>query len=205
MIAGRIASVFGALALAGCSTLPDTSTYVPPPQGSTWTSQLKLSGSYGSGAPRVTTTMSMHRWQDRDVLAFKTPNGAILAKHDGCWIAQLAGAEPLITWDPDVCGQRPYNIGQTHTRPFKATNHRTKRTFDVEGRWTIEAYEAIDVPAGQFHAFRMRYTDNLGNDNLDWTVPELGIFVKSRRTRGANHPQGPGTFESELVSHTIRR
>ena len=75
----------------------------------------------------------------------------------------------------------------------------------MDARWTIEAYEAVEVPAGRFLAFRTRYTDNVGNDNLDWVSPELGIFVKSRRTRDAKNPQGPGTFESELVSHTIRR
>jgi hypothetical protein len=43
------------------------------------------------------------------------------------------------------------------------------------------------------------------NENVVWFSPELGIFVKQNLRRTAKHPAGPGTRDSELVSHTITR
>ena len=69
----------------------------------------------------------------------------------------------------------------------------------------VEAYEDVTVPAGTFKAFKVRTTDTMGNDNVVWFSPELGIFVKQNNRRTAQHAQGPGTRDIELVSQSIRR
>lgn len=201
----RLAGLLGALALGGCSTLPDTSSYRPPPQGATWTNNVRLTGSYGAGERQVTSTMGTHRWQGRDVTAVKTPTGGVLIEIDGGWIAQLAGDEPVLTWDPPISFNRPLVVGDRYSKKMKATNHRTKRTVEFEGTWTVEAYEVVNVPAGRFLAYRVAYTDTTGTSRLDWLEPGLNIFVKSSVKRMAQNPNGAGTFDSEVVSHTISR
>jgi len=68
------------------------------------------------------------------------------------------------------------------------------------------AHLRIDsVPAGTFKAFRVRSTDTLGNDNVVWFAPQLGIFVKQNLRRTDQSAQGAGTRDIELVSQTIRK
>jgi hypothetical protein len=43
--------------------------------------------------------------------------------------------------------------------------------------------------------------NTLGDDNVSWYSPELGIFVKQMNRRTDKHPQGAGTQNVELVSY----
>lgn len=199
------AVVLGVLVPAGCATVPNTDRYVAPPQGSTWTNAVQTSGSFGSGNRQAKTTMGMQTWQGRSLLAFQSDPFTVIAEQDGCWVAQLRGTTPLFSWDPPICANRPFIVGETSTKKFHVMVHETKQSIDIEGRWKVEAYEEINVPAGRFAAFKITYSDNVGNERTDWSSPELGVFVKSSVRRNTQHRLGAGTIESELVSHTITR
>lgn len=149
--------------------------------------------------------MGERMWQGQKLNAYESQDLTLLARPTGDWVAQVKGDTPMVSWDPPVTWNWPLEVGKTGTRSFRVTLHWTKQTIPVEDRWTVEAYEDVTVPAGTFKAFRVRTTDNMGNDNVNWFSPELGIFVKSSLKRSAKHSAGAGTREIELVSHTIRR
>lgn len=190
---------------AGCASIPDTTRYNPPPQGSTWTNAIRTTGSYGNDTRQATTTMGTELWQGRQRLAYRGSPVTVIADDGGCWITWLNGTTPVFTWDPPICSNRPFVVGDVHSKKIRVTVHQTKQTVDLDARWKIEAYEEVRVPAGTFNAFKISYVDNVGNERIDWGVPELGITVKSSIKRTAAHRQGAGTQESELVSHTIKR
>lgn len=194
-----------ALVVAGCATAPTLAKYPMPPQGATWTSAVTLSGSFGSGSRQSKTTMGMASWEGRNMTAFQGEPITTFVDSNGCWIAQAAGGKPMFSWNPPICHRYPISVGNAWSDARQLTMHQAKRTMNVESSWRVEAYEEITVPAGKFPAFRIAYSDNNGTERLDWLNPELGLFVKSSVKRTAKNPNGPGSVESELVSHTIRR
>jgi hypothetical protein len=70
---------------------------------------------------------------------------------------------------------------------------------------TVEAFEEVTVPAGTFKAFRVRASNNMGEQSVNWLSPELGLFVKGRTERTAEHPAGAGVREMELKTVDVRR
>jgi predicted transcriptional regulator YdeE len=66
---------------------------------------------------------------------------------------------------------------------------------------TVEAYEEVTVPAGTYMTFKVKTSNTLGDENVQWWNPDLGLFVKSKLTRTSKSAQGPGTRETELVSY----
>lgn len=194
-----------ATVVTGCATAPTLEKYSMPPQGATWTSAVQLSGSFGSGSHQATTTMGMASWEGRNIPAMQGQPVTTFVDGNGCWVAQAAGGKPMFSWDPPICYRYPISVGNTWSDGRRLTLHQAKRTMNIESRWNVEAYEEIAVPAGKFSAFRITYADNNGVERVDWFSPELGIHVKSIVKRTAANANGPGAFESELVSHTIRR
>ena len=85
------------------------------------------------------------------------------------------------------------------------TIHATNQTIPYQITQKVEAYEDITVPAGTFKAFKVSTSSTLGEENVNWFSPELGIFVKSINTRTAKSAAGPGTRETEIVSQTIKK
>ena len=81
------------------------------------------------------------------------------------------------------------------------TNHAAKRTNPYQLTQKVEAIEEVTVPAGTFKTYKISTVNSLGDDNLVWFSPELGIFVKQSNKRTAKHAQGPGTQSSELMSY----
>ncbi len=199
------AGLLATLLSAGCATTPTAERYVAPPQGSTWVYKRIDTGSYGSGTVQSASKMGERIWQGQKLNAYESPEMTLLAKPTGDWVAQVSGNMPLISWDPPVTWNWPLEVGKTGTRSFRVTFHAVKQSMSVEDRWTVEAYEDVTVPAGTFKTFRVKTTDSIGNDNVNWFSPDLGIFVKSSLKRTAKHPAGAGTREIELVSQTIRR
>jgi hypothetical protein len=184
---------------------PKYERYVAPPIGSTWVTARRDTGSYGSGSVQLANTMGEQMWQGQKLNAYQNQEATLLAHPDGRWVAMVRGNTPLISFDPLTNWQYPLEVGKTWTRRFNMTIHAAKRSIPIEATDTVEAYEDVIVPAGTFKAFRVRTTDNAGNENVNWLSPELGLFVKSSLRRTAKNPQGPGTREQELVSQTIRR
>ena len=49
--------------------------------------------------------------------------------------------------------------------------------------------------------FKVSTVNTLGDDNVLWFSPELGIFIKQMNRRTDKHPQGAGTQNIELLSY----
>ena len=196
-----------ALASGGCATMaPKAEKYVPPPLGSTFTYSLSRTGSYGSGTMEPTMKITERTWEGRRVLAFASPNVTILVNADGSWPAWLApDGKPILTWDPPIGYDFPLEVGKTWTKSYRVTIHAAQRTMPVDGTWKVESYEDLKIPAGTFKVFKVRYSDTMGNENTQWYYPAFGCFVKESRERTGKCPIGPGTSESELISHTITK
>ena len=62
----------------------------------------------------------------------------------------------------------------------------------------------VTVPAGTFKAFKLHWTNNLGETEVRWVSPADGIpTVKRRVERPASHPQGAGVLEADLLSRVL--
>jgi hypothetical protein len=202
---GFLAAALVAFATAGCGLMaPKAERYPPPQAGTTWATMVRDSGSYGSGSSQTAGRFLPDRnWQGREVHAFEFGGLTTLFTHgDANFIVQLKGDIPTLTWDPPAGWQWPLEVGKTWTRKTTLTIHAAKRSVAYEYTQTVEAHEDVTVPAGTYKTFRVKTTSTLGDDNVQWWSPDLGIFVKSRLTRTGKSAQGPGTRETELVSYT---
>lgn len=198
-------AVMSALVVTGCATAPTLEKYPMPPQGATWTNSMALSGSFGSSRRQAKTTVGTATWEGSNMTAFHGDPITTFVDSNGCWIAQAAGGKPIFSWNPPICLRYPLAVGNTWSDNRRVTVYQANRSVDIQSRWNVEAYEEVAVPAGRFAAFKITYAATDGVDRVDWFSPELGILVKSSVKRTDKHPNGPGSLESELVSHTIRR
>lgn len=196
-----------ALASGGCALMaPTVERYVAPPVGSTWASMRSDTGSYGSARVRLESKfLGEQMWQGQKVNAFQGTEMTLLAHPTGNFMAQVKGSTPVVSWDPPIGWNWPLEVGKTWTKKTSITIHAAKRTIPYEYTQKVEAYEDVTVPAGTFKTFKVSTSTTLGDDNVSWFSPELGIFVKQSLTRTAKHAQGPGTREIEIISQTIRK
>jgi hypothetical protein len=110
-----------------------------------------------------------------------------------------------VSWNPPIGFEWPLEVGKTWTKSYKATIQASKRIIPFDSTWKVESYEDVTVPAGTFKAFKVSYSDTIGNETVQWMSPELGIFVKRTEKRTTKYPAGPGTRESELISQNIKK
>lgn len=193
-----------ALAAAGCAMMAPKGAYVAPPLGSTFTYATRDTGSFGSRTVRVTSKKAERIWQGKLIAATVSPQQVTLVDSQGAWPAILAlDDKPIITYDPPIGYPFPLVVGKTSTGSYRMTVHAKQQTIPLDITWKVEAYEEVTVKAGTFKAFKVSSTDNFGNENIAWFVPELGIQAKLSYKRTDKSPSGPGTREVELVSHTI--
>ena len=191
-----------ALVSGGCAMMePKAERYVAPPMGTTWVNAVRNTGSYGSGSIQVPGRRGERMWQGSQAVTFDGAAGTIFARPDGSWLGIYKGDTPVMTWDPPLTWQWPLEVGKTWTREQRVTIHTAKRTIPYRVTQKVEAYEDVTVPAGTFKTFKISTVNSLGDDNLLWFSPELGIFVKQSNKRTAKHAQGPGTQSSELMSY----
>ena len=94
-------------------------------------------------------------------------------------------------------------VGHTWKSGFKVVNHANNRTVTVNADYVVEAFEDVTVSAGTFKAYRVRMTNDQGDDNTWWLSPDNGLFIKQRLVRTANSPSGPGIREAELKALKI--
>jgi hypothetical protein len=193
------AGIAAALTLGGCATTT-AERYVAPPIGSTWSNVRSDTGSYGSARVLLTGKMGEQKYN-----AFENEELTLLARANGDWVTQVRGSTPLITWDPPVGWEWPLEVGKTWTKKSSITIHAAKQTIPFEYTNKVESYENVSVAAGTFGAFKISSFDTLGNENIAWFAPDLGITVKSILKRTAKHSQGAGTREIELLSQKIAR
>jgi len=203
----KLVLILGAVAMAlvsgGCGLMePKAERYVAPPVGTTWVTAIHSTGSYGSGSRQVPGKRGERMWQGSQVVTFDGALGTILARPDGSWLGIYKGDQPIMTWDPPLTWEYPLEVGKTWTRQQQVTIHAAKRTIPYVVTQKVEAIEEVTVPAGTFKTFKISTVNTLGDDNLIWFSPELGIFVKQSNKRTAKHGQGPGTQSTELMSYT---
>ncbi len=195
-----------ALLSGGCASMaPKGERYVAPALGTTWVTARRDTGSYGSGSAQSTIKRGERMWQGKQLITFEGSDLTLLAYPTGDWVSQVRGDTPVLTWDPPLSWNWPLEVGKTWTKKHSVTIHATKQTLPYEATSKVDAYEDVTVPAGTFKVFRVSYSDTLGNENVNWFSPDLGITVKTRLTRTAKNPAGAGTRETELVSQTIKK
>lgn len=193
--------VLAALALAGCADMQPRPNSLAP--GTTWVNQVRSTGSFGNvNEQRRTRVAGERMWQGRKVFAYENVTagvGTVTDPDTGRWIALVRGDAPVFTWDPPIGWERPLEVGKTWSRNHKVTVHANKTTIDFTGNWKVEALEDVTVPAGTFKAYKVVYSDTLGNEDVTWWCPEADVFVKVSNRRTAKHRSGPGTNDIELV------
>ncbi len=195
-----------AIALGGCAMTPKAERYVGPPPGTTYTVTRSDSGSYGSSATQITYKISERTWEGKQVKAFASPEGVLLLNADGAWISVLGPDDkPIFTWDPPIGPDFPLEVGKTWPKSYRVTAHAAKQTVPFDSAWKIDAYEDVTLPAGTFKAFKMSFSDTLGNEQIFWYIPELGLIGKRMDKRTAKYRTGPGTRDSELISYAIAK
>jgi hypothetical protein len=178
----------------------------PMPTGSTWTTERRDSGSFGSKTVQNTTkSLGEQTWQGRKVYAYEGPEGTLLLEAPSSkFVAFVKGSNPLFSYDPPLGFTYPLWVGKTWTETYRVTNHMSGTTTTREIRWSVEAKEEIKVPAGTFKVWRVSNIDPT-TESTNWWSAELGIFIKSKTQRTANHPNGPGVQETQLISYEIKK
>jgi hypothetical protein len=201
-----IAGLTLTLVSGGCAMAPKAERWVAPPLGSTYTLTRLETGSYGSGTTQITSKVTERMWEEKRVTALVSPTGVLVLNADGAWSAMLGPDDkPIVSYDPPIGLDYPLEVGKTWTRSYRVTVHATKQTIPFDITWKVEAYEDVTVPAGTFKAFKISYSDTVGNEVVQWNIPELGLVGKRIERRTARNPNGPGMRETELISQNIKK
>jgi hypothetical protein len=194
-----------ALALAACAGGaggPVMSHWTPAPPGSTWEVAQRNTGSFGKDAQLTWTRQDM-RWKGAPAIGLKSSLGPTLVVEPvgGRYVTLLSPeGKPVSTWDPPIGWVYPLQVGSAWSQHQRLTLHATGKTIEFEFSCKVEGFEKVKVRAGTFDAFRIHCTNSVGSDDLYWTSPGVGAFVKTQLRRDAGNPFGPGTQDQELVS-----
>ena len=191
------------VASSGCATSPRWEQYTAPPIGTTWINQFRSSGSY-AGPSEVSSRMGQVTFNGEPHIAFHNGPVTLVARPDGAWVALLgADGKPVTSWDPPTSFEWPMYVGQAWKSSFKVVNHASNRTASFNADYVVEAFEDVTVPAGTFKVYRVRMTNDQGDDNTWWFCPDNGLFIKQKLVRSASAPSGPGIREAELKALKI--
>jgi hypothetical protein len=201
-----IVAVLPSVSVHGQSDAPKVERPVWPPPGSTWTVNLKLSGSLGSGVRDATfESLGEVDWDGRRVMGNYMRGGAhtyfdaerriVASARDGKLIQTYHPYEALYDW--------PLFAGKSWPSEFQLKIYDRNQTLDLKYAFTVEAFEEVTIPAGTFKTFRIRRTSP-DDRYVTWYEPKLGIEVKRDWERYATHPLGIGTHQMEMLSHTIK-
>ena len=191
-----------ALVIGGCAFLgPKAERWTPPPAGASWEMAQRNTGSYGKDA-LVRLTRGDGMWQGAPVITFVGSQGVTtMARTDGRWIAMVGRDGKAITsWDPPLGFEYPMTVGKSWVSPFRMTLGASGKTIAYDLACKIESHEKVTVKAGTFEAFKIVCNTNIGNEEIYWANPDVGVFIKTQLRRTEKSPFGPGTQEAELVS-----
>ena len=202
-IFGCSAAIWLLVLASGCATSPRWEQYSAPPAGTTWTNQFRSSGSY-AGPAEVNSRMGQVTFNGKPHIAFHNGPTTLVALPDGKWVTLLgADGKPVNSWDPPTSFEWPMYVGREWKSSFKVVNHANSRTVAINANYVVEAFEDVTVPAGSFRTYRVRMTNDQGDDNTWWFCPDNGLFVKQKLIRTAGSPSGPGIREAELKALKI--
>lgn len=178
-----------------------------PASGSSWVSQVKTTGSYGStSVQKMDTMLGEQIWQGQRVMAISDGEITIYFDLQGQLVARMRDTVLIESFEPYFKAfDWPIFTGKRWENRYRYHDHVQGRVFDdVRQDVAVKAYEVINTPAGAFNVFRIVYEDRFFRMTMWWS-PELGIVVKSLSERLNGHYLGMGTRESVLVSHNVRR
>ncbi len=196
------------LGLAACATAPPTAqTMVVPPMGTVTTYHRVSSGSLGNFDGKVVWTLARSTWQGQSVISWGAPQAstALYETNGFGEVAILDGSgKLLVSYDPPIRYQWPMAVGQRWTSKHQFTNHAAGRTVPLSIDWAVESWGDVTVPAGTFKAYKLIWTNNLGETETRWVNPAEGLAtIKRHVERVASHPQGVGVLDAELLSRVL--
>jgi hypothetical protein len=177
-----------------------------PPTGSTWTVNLKLSGSLGSGVRDATSeSLGEVDWDGRRVMGNYMRGGAhAYFDAERRIVASVRDGKPIQTYHPyEALYDWPLFAGKSWSSEFQLKIYDRNQTLDLKYAFTVEAFEEVTTPAGTFKTFRIRRTSP-DDRYVTWYEPRLGLEVKRDWERYATHPLGIGTHQMEMLSYTIK-
>lgn len=192
------------LLAAGCASTPPAATEMAEvPIGTVNTYHRKSSGSLGVFDGPVPWAVSRSTWQGRPVLAYTSPAGTSLhlPRSHGLAASLNAQGQPSASYDPPIDLPWPLQVGKTWTTQHTVTMYPSGNTMTVTYRGTVESWGTVTVPAGTFKAYKVTWTDSLGEVETRWVSPSDGISpIKRHVERPASHPRGAGVLDAELLS-----
>lgn len=174
-----------------------------PPAGSTYILSERTSGSYGSGTLKVTVRyLGELTWQGKRVHAFSEGSLNTYVDARRRLLARVKDGTPAESFDPHlVAADWPLSVGKWWPNRYRYTDHEWSRSFDdVRYDGVVEAYGDVVTSAGTFKAFRIILAGQSSKTVL-WYSSDLGLVVKMRAERFANHYRGAGVRYTELVSY----
>jgi hypothetical protein len=190
--------------LGGCaSPPPKAERYVAPPVGATWSFKVSSTGSFGN-AQGVEQKVSMRdvTFEGRSYHRFDTGGGATLQDDSaGVFIVLGPNDRQLMRYEPPLGMRFPLVVGDSWTQDLMLTVGNNP-PVPMKVQWKVEAYEPVSVPAGEFKAWRVVFTDNFGFKQTTWSMADtVGVYAKRISERGPGHPQGgAGTQVIELLT-----
>ncbi len=190
---------------AGCASAPPVADkLVMDPMGTVTTYHRKSSGSLGNFDGKVVWTHAPATWQGKPVIAFGAPQAGV-ALHDPATFDVVAylrpDGSPFSAFEPPVGYRWPLEVGKAWTSSHEVTNFVNGTKQKVTIQWKVVSQEDVTVPAGTFKAWKLQWTDNLGEAETRWTAPADGLAtIKRHVERPASHPQGAGVLDAELLS-----
>lgn len=197
--------VVSLLLTAGCASAPPVAgKQTMAPLGTVTTYHRKSSGSLGNFDGQVVWTHAAATWQGRPVIAFGAPQAGV-ALHDPVNFDLLAtldrDGKPVMSYDPPMNYRWPLAVGNAWSSSHTVTLHAASRTIPLRIDWRVESWGDVTVPAGTFKAYKLVWTNNLGEVETRWANPAEGLAtIKRHVERPATHPQGPGVLDAELLS-----
>lgn len=177
-----------------------------PPVGSSHVLSERKSGSYGSGRRQVRVTYHGEQiWNGKKVRAFS--DGALTTYVDDRRriLARVGNSALVEFFDPYfVFADWPLRVGKSWSNRFRYSDYISNQSFDgVQYDGHVEALEDVRTAAGTFKAFRISL-EGTASKNVFWYSSDLGLVIKHRVERFANHHRGAGSLETELVSYDFK-
>lgn len=202
------ATVVTSLLTLGCATRPPIADRIEAsPMGTVTTYHRRSSGSLGNFDGQVVWTHAPGTWQGKPVVAYGAPQGgvALLDPVSSALIATLNPAgQPVASFEPPMDYQWPLEVGKQWSSSTLMSQYPSGRTLSLKTDFKVESWGDVTVPAGTFKAFKLVWTNNLGETETRWVSPAEGIAtVKRHVERPASHPQGAGVLDAELLSRTL--
>ena len=112
--------------------------------------------------------------------------------------------KPMFSYDPPIGYQWPLRVGKQWTSTHMVTLHNSGSTVPLTINWKVESWGDVTVPAGTFKAYKLVWTNNLGEVETRWANPQEGLMtIKRHVERPGSHPQGPGVLDAELLTRVL--